>query len=291
MAGRPELAAAPPIQNVVVYVSNDNFAQAFSVAGQHQNVSQNSPFPISNGPTSMYQNSVTTHPLVAPMVAGFQKTYVDKHPIKSDYTHPNQLLNDNQIPPQSGGYYHSDIPPASNNFNFQENADAKSYSGNAREPLTRESGPGRPETDLERVPRIDGHLISNYMGNEPVLQNNSPRCDSVRSETTESSCSSSGSSGDENIVIVRNHAVEQDMVLYDSTGNIGGVRPVTGGVVLAVNGQTNTTAQQQTGAIGHGTINMPVSYISVPYGWKRILNNGNIIYVRCSYMKNGRSIE
>lgn len=235
MAGKPELSATPGVQNVVVYVSNDNFAQAYAV-GQ-QNVAQStSPYP----PHSM-----------ATMA---QKAYHEKPHIKPDYGHLEGL---------QGGYFTGVLPQ--NGFpqpliNYQ----VKSYNGSNGDVLSgeRQAGPGRPD-----LKDCDNFVDSGYvtvMGADGPGQ--SVRCDSVRSETAESSCSSL-SSADEGMVVVQNQP--QDMVVYDSSVS---VRP--GGVTVFAVGTPGVS------------VGAAQPSIAVPYGWKRIFNNGAVIYIRYNFFQN-----
>ncbi|XP_063908887.1 uncharacterized protein LOC135126713 isoform X3 [Zophobas morio] len=242
MAGKPELSATPGVQNVVVYVSNDNFAQAYAVG---QNVAP-------NGPGAAYAH--TPHSMAA--VVGPSKGYADKALLKPpEYAGNGQIVNEPLH--QQGGYFISQ-----NGFSqpFGYVNQVKGFGGGNGEVLSgeRQAGPGRPDKEC------DGHdafVESSYvtvLGAEGPPQ--SVRCDSVRSETAESSCSSL-SSADEGMVVVQNQPSE--MVVYDSSVS---VRP--GGVVFAVGPQhANVTVGSQQPSI------------SVPYGWKRLLNNGSIMYI------------
>lgn len=185
MAGKPELSAAPGVQNVVVYVSNDNFAQAYAVGGQNA-----PPY----GPPKPYP--------------------------------------DNKRPDYPEGYF------VSNGYGYEE----------------------RPK-DCDYDP-----AYVTVMGAEGPPQ--SVRCDSVRSETAESSCSSL-SSADEGMLLVQN---QPEMVVYDPSVS---VRP--GVVFVGAPGPPNAPDIQH-----HHNVALPPQppAITVPYGWKRILNNGSIMYIR-----------
>ncbi|EEZ98164.1 methyl-CpG-binding domain protein 5 isoform X2 [Tribolium castaneum] len=186
MAGKPELSPAPGVQNVVVYVSNDNFAQAYAVGGQN-----------------------------APQY-GPPKPYPEKRP---DYPE---------------GYFVS-----SNGYGYEE----------------------RPAKECDYDP-----AYVTVMGAEGPPQ--SVRCDSVRSETAESSCSSL-SSADEGMVLVQNN--QPEMVVYDPSVS---VRP---GVVFVGAGVHHHPNVAATAAANLPAAQQPS--ITVPYGWKRILNNGSIMYI------------
>lgn len=211
MAAKPELSAAPGIQNVVVYVSNDNFAQAYAV-GQSQNVAQ--------GPHPIVQNGTYPPPhSMAPV--GPAKCYIDKVKSVSEY--------------QQGGFF------------SKVRGDECDY--------------------LET-----GCVVMGGEGAQSV------RCDSVRSEAAESSCSSL-SSTDEGLVVVPQ---APDMVVYDNSS----VSVRHGGVMLTMgpNGGGGVGGQSQTQGSASivGTIaavqQPPV--VTVPFGWKRISSDGTIIYIR-----------
>lgn len=258
MAGKPDLSATPNVQNVVVYVSNDNFAHAYAV--DHQNVPQNS-HSVHSAAYANTQNSM------APMVGPSKTFTADKQIIKpAEYTANGQLVN------TSGGYFTGVISqngfpqPIVNNINYQNGAVVKNYESQA--------GPGRPDKVRDDCDNRDGYTEGyvTVMGAEVPTQ--SGRCDSVRSETAESSCSSL-SSADENLVVVQNQPSE--MVVYDPSVS---VRP--SGMVLAV-GPPQMPQQAQNSATVVGTISAgqpQQPFVMVPYGWKRMLNNGTIIYIR-----------
>lgn len=238
MAGKPELSAAPGVQNVVVYVSNDNFAQAYAV-GQQQNVASN----------------------YTPMV-GPSKAFSDKAPLPNGH-----LVNDHAATTTN---YFFPQPSVAYPNGIVKNYGSSGGAGGNGEVLTGErqaAGPGRPPTrddcggnndyDSSGVAAAATSGYVTVMGAEGPPQ--SVRCESVRSETAESSCSSL-SSADEGMVVLQNQQTP-DMVMYDSSVS---VRP--GGVVFAVGPGTLPHANQLA--------------ICVPYGWKRILTNGSIIYIR-----------
>lgn len=257
MAGKPDLSATSNVQNVVVYVSNDNFTQAYAV-GQ-QNVQPNSHPVHSTG----YTNTSNS---LAPMV-GTSKSFPEKQIVK-----PIEFSNNGQIINQSGGYFTGVISqnsfpqPLVNNINYQNGAVVKTYGDG-------HMGPGRPEKVRDDCDNRDGYTEGyvTVMGAEVPTQ--SVRCDSVRSETAESSCSSL-SSADESLVVVQNQPSE--MVVYDPSVS---VRP--GGVVMAVGPPSMPQQTQNSSSTVVGTLNTnQQQFVMVPPGWKRILNNGSIIYIR-----------
>ncbi|CAG9765281.1 unnamed protein product [Ceutorhynchus assimilis] len=240
MALKPDLNPTANVQNVVVYVSNDNFAQSYAVEHHQQNVPQQG-----NMHPSGYPN--TSHPM-APMTQ--TKNFGEKQQI---FTSSGQIVNTNT----QGGYFQNVGFP----IGYQNATNIKNCATN--EVDRQQTGPGRPDNlkrdDCDNRERyIDPYVT--ILNNEVPTQ--SVRCDSVRSEAAESSCSSLSSS-DEGMVIVQNHS--SDMVVYDSSLS---VRP--GGVVLVA-----PQHAQGNALVG---INQP-QHTTVPYGWKRLLNNGSIIYI------------
>lgn len=261
MAEKPDLSNAPGVQNVVVYVSNDNFAQAYAVG--HQNV------PQGNHPVHSTGYANQSHSLAT---LGPTKTFTDKQIIKQDYPSNGQIVN-NSVP--QGSYFTGVI--SQNGFsqpivnNYQNGDVIKNYGNNDILSVERQAGPGRPDKVREECDNRDSFVDSSYvtvMGAEVPTQ--SVRCDSVRSEAAESSCSSL-SSVDESLVVVQN---QSDMVVYDPSVS---VRPA--GVVLAVRPPAVPQQAQNTPVVG--TLNTgQQAVLTVPYGWKRLVNNGSIIYIR-----------
>ncbi|KAK4881788.1 hypothetical protein RN001_005107 [Aquatica leii] len=138
-----------------------------------------------------------------------------------------------------------------------------------------QTGPSRLEVRIredcdvrEGYSSADSGYVS-VMGGDGSCQ--SVRCDSVRSETAESSCSSL-SSADEGLFVIQPQRSE--MVVYD--GNVS-VRP--GGVVLAVGSPDAPQVQSSTVPLVRTVTGPSPSYVTVPYGWKRMLNNGVVIYI------------
>ncbi|KAJ8922041.1 hypothetical protein NQ315_008681 [Exocentrus adspersus] len=265
MAGKPDLSAAPGVQNVVVYVSNDNFAQAYAV--EQQNV------PQSNHQAVHSTGYPSTPHSMAPVV-GPPKTFSDKQLIKPpEYTSNGQVVNSSV--PQQGGYFAGVISQNGfvNNISYQNGAIIKNYPNSEVLSGERQAGPGRPDAKVrDECDNRDSYVEPGYvtvMGAEVPSQ--SVRCDSVRSEAAESSCSSL-SSADEGLVVVQNQPSE--MVVYDPSVS---VRPA--GVVLAV-GPPPMPHQPQNTASVVGTLANQQPFVTVPYGWKRLFNNGSIIYIR-----------
>lgn len=261
MAGKPELSTTPGVQNVVVYVSNDNFAQAYAVGPQ-------------NAPPGAYANQPHSMASMVVPSKSYDKTQVLK---ASDYP-SNGLVNGSV--PQPGGYFANNAVISQNGFPQPIVNNIASYQNlsvdhsavlnqikNTVSYAGQESGPGRPEFKVrEDCENRDGFADAGYvtvMGAEGPSQN--VRCESVRSETAESSCSSSA---DEGLVFVQQPS--NDMVVYDS-----GVSVRPGGVVLTVGPSQMQNSGPLLGALAPG---QPA--VHVPCGWKRLLTNGIIIYIR-----------
>ncbi|KAF5276836.1 hypothetical protein FQA39_LY06388 [Lamprigera yunnana] len=296
MAGKPELSASTGVQNVVVYVSDANFGQTYAL-GQ-QNVA---PFnsQTSHNATLAYTNSSHT---LAP-VEGSSKTFPDKIRLLKPYPLNGQFIN------ESEGYYSNNTQavisengfPQScttniiNNITEYQNINVNNstvlnqsnftstsiknlvnYGGNSEVANEKQpTGPGRLEVRIredcdvrEGYSSADSGYVS-VMGGDGSCQ--SVRCDSVRSETAESSCSSL-SSADEGLFVIQPHRSE--MVVYD--GNVS-VQP--GGVVLAVGSPEASQVQSSSIPLVRTVAGPLPSYITIPYGWKRILNNGVVIYI------------
>ncbi|XP_050308392.1 uncharacterized protein LOC126744869 isoform X2 [Anthonomus grandis grandis] len=247
MALKPDLSSTAGVQNVVVYVSNDNFAQSYAI--EQHNVSQQS---------NVYPNS--NHSMAS---MAQTKNFTDKD--QNIFTSSSQVINtsdyfDNVI--AQNGFSINNIGP------YQSGANIKTS-----EVLTcdrQQAGPVQPENnrrdECDNLEQYTDPYVT-ILGTEVPSQ--SVRCDSVRSETAESSCSSL-SSGDEGMVVVQNHPPE--MVVYDPSVS---VRP--GGVVL-VGPPPQPVPHQQAQAAPVVGMGQP-QYTVVPYGWKRLLNNGSVIYI------------
>ncbi|XP_060525583.1 uncharacterized protein LOC132701559 isoform X2 [Cylas formicarius] len=241
MAEKPDLAATTGVQNVVVYVSNENFGQAYAIDQQH-NVQQQG-----NVHATGYPNENHT---MASMAS--QKPYSDKQM----YAASEQVVNANQ-----GSYFANVISQNGFNPGYQNGALNKSYPNTELQPCEKiQAGPGRPENVKVSGNECERYADSYIYGSE--VQTQSVRCDSVRSETAESSCSSL-SSADE----VNNQS--PDMVVYDPSISVR-----TGNVMVAVGPPSLPQHSQASNAVSNSG-----QYVTVPYGWKRLLNNGSIIYI------------
>ncbi|XP_048516449.1 uncharacterized protein LOC109532970 isoform X3 [Dendroctonus ponderosae] len=252
MASKPDLNSTASVQNVVVYVSNDHFAQSYAV--EQQNVPQQSNLHPSGYPHS-------NHPMasLAPT-----KHFNDKPHL---YSSGSQVINTST----QEGYFENVMSQNEfpvNNLGYQSGTNLKNCAPSDVLSCERQhSGPGRPDNakrdECDNRERYTEPYVT-ILGSEVSAQ--SVRCDSVRSETAESSCSSL-SSVDEGMVVVQNHSPE--MVVYDPSVS---VRP--GGVVL-VAPPSITQHPHGSAVVGIGH----TQHITVPFGWKRLLNNGCIIYI------------
>lgn len=252
MALKPDLNSTASVQNVVVYVSNDHFAQSYAV--EQQNVPQQSNLHPSGYPHS-------NHPMASLASA---KHFNDKHL----YSSGSQVINTTT----QEGYFENVMSQNGfpvNNIGYQSGTNLKNCASSDVLSCERQhSGPGRPDNakrdECDNRERYAEPYVT-ILGSEVSSQ--SVRCDSVRSETAESSCSSL-SSVDEGMVVVQNHSPE--MVVYDPSVS---VRP--GGVVLVA---PPSISQHPHGSAVVGIGHTP--HTTVPFGWKRLLNNGCIIYIR-----------
>ncbi|KAJ9573929.1 hypothetical protein L9F63_008671, partial [Diploptera punctata] len=149
----------PNVQNVVVYVSNDNFAaQAYATAVNQQNVAASYPQPQSqqNGNAAVTQS-------VAPLVAKSLKPPIIK---TQDFQPSNGLIGNVSLPQQASFYASTNAPSGivqTNGFHHSHRAETANI-----------------------VAVMGGEAGSTSSSGTVVF----PRCDSVRSETAESSCSS-----------------------------------------------------------------------------------------------------
>lgn len=245
MDGKSDLSTLD-VQNVVVYVSTDNFTQTYSVGQRNVQAavgSKTSPYTLA----SMGMSS--------------------KHCIQKQLEHYNNGVQ--HVTSQKGYLY-----PVVHNSSYQNhNTEALNISQvkhlQVDELIVSEKQPGfgrqcyklKSDHDAHEGYNETGYV--NVMGGES-LSHSVVRCDSVRSEAAESSCSSV-SSVDETLIVT--HPSTPDMVVYDASAN---VQPP--GVVLAVGAQRAPHTQQA--AVTHQ------SSVGIPCGWKRLANNGEIIYIR-----------
>lgn len=361
MAGKPELSVAPPqqqapgVQNVVVYVSNDNFAQAYAVSQQNvagftsqQQPQQGSPPAVTqqNG-TIVYANSAHTMAPMVPAQGGKPASFINKPLVKSPEFQTNGVLENGSVANQGNFYqpmiaqngfqqtnpaanivnnittYHNHMNqsvPMLNSSNFDgavKNVIGFSTPGTGTElyPMAAQADkpmPGRPEQQQKVVREepvapetfisAESATTTGYvvMGAEVTGQNGVmfPRCDSVRSETAESSCSSlssgdsqgeSGSSGGVVLMSTSQPSSSQssDIVMYDNSVSVN-VRPgqPLGNLVLTMMPPGAATSQPQPQPQAQQIIGVPPSINSVfiPPGWKRIVTNDIVIYIR--YINN-----
>lgn len=244
MDGKSDLSTLD-VQNVV-YVSTDNFTQTYSVGQRNVPAAvgcKTSPYTLA----SMGMSS--------------------KHCIQKQLDHYSNGAQ--HVTPQKGFVY-----PAVHNPSYQShNSEALNINQikhlQIDEVIVTEKQPSfgrqcyklRNDHDVHEGYSETGNV--NVMGGETLLHS-VVRCDSVRSEAAESSCSSI-SSIDETLIVT--HPSIPDMVVYDASAS---VQPP--GVVLAIGAQRAPHTQQA--AVAHQAA------VGIPCGWKRLASNGEIIYIR-----------
>lgn len=304
----------PGVQNVVVYVSNDNIAQAYAVGQQNvaEFTSQGSASSVQttqqqNG-TVVYANSAHT---MAPMVSqGSSKTFINKTQsngvLENGSIAHNNFYMQNGFPQPNITAYHNSVNPQNiqmlNNSNFDGNVkNVISFNPQNSEvyPVQSEKTimPGRPEHKVVReesgtaetyITTDSGYVVmgAEIQGHSGVMF---PRCDSVRSETAESSCSSlsSGDSQTEGVVIQAPSSQSGDIVMYESgvSVNVRQTQPL-GNLVLTMvpPGAAGQPPQQVMGIPAASpqptTSQAGITQVTIPFGWKRIVTNGIVIYIR-----------
>ncbi|PSN40676.1 hypothetical protein C0J52_19425 [Blattella germanica] len=318
MAGKPEppqnhlqhhqQQQPPNVQNVVVYVSNENFAaQAYATAVNQQNVAASYPQQQSqqNGGTAVTFAPSTQS--VAPLVAPIKNL---KSPLikTQDFQPSNGLIGNVSLPQQASFYASTNTPGGlvqTNGFHHGHVASTGNF-------ITTTQG-----GDAASIVAVMGGEAGNTGSSTPSSGTVVfPRCDSVRSETAESSCSSLSSAdsqpdaGTNSLTLllppsaapVNSGLVPQNpastpagMVMLNNSVNVQQPGPQAAGIV-------RTLSQQQLGNIvlamtvppnNNNVIqssNQPVApsvpvqpvvpTITVPYGWKRLNINGAIVYIR-----------
>ncbi|XP_017783554.1 PREDICTED: uncharacterized protein DDB_G0275275-like [Nicrophorus vespilloides] len=314
MAGKPELSAAPGIQNVVVYVSNDNIAQAYTVNQQNVGPSvhqhQQQPQPQHHHHNNGGYQSHTVAPLVP--TKGFPPEKLShsngqqqqQHAVAveaNSFSNQAGYFTTNQAVISQNGFasqpvvsnisYSKGLPPDGhhhhshnhNNHHAKNNNNAYHHHHlpiNNADILVQSDR----RTDVVNSKECSSEYESGYvvMGGEGA---SSVRCDSVRSEAAESSCSSL-SSADEGMLVVQQQQQQQqqqqpDMVVYDNNSTSVNVRH---GVVVAVaGGGSHPSASGATAHLGSAVSAVPLQQTvaaAVPHGWKRLSTNGGIIYIR-----------
>lgn len=323
MAGKPELSVTPQsqppgVQNVVVYVSNDNFAQAYAV-GQQNVAGFTSQGSSSSIQTSQPQNGTVVYAnsahAVAPMVSS--KNLVNKiqpngvlenGSVAHNNFYASPVIAQNGFPQANIAAYQNNVNPQSvhvlNNGNFDgavknvigfsaSTSDLYPTSGQAEKANVQ----GRTEHKAIRDESVASETYittdSGYvvMGAEVQGQNSVmfPRCDSVRSETAESSCSSlsSGDSQAEGVVIQAPTTQSGDIVMYEGgvSVNVRPAQPLGNLVLTMVPPAAGSQPQQVMGlptASPQGVSPQPQisAHVTIPSGWKRIVTNGIVIYIR-----------
>lgn len=228
------------VQNVVVYVSDNNFA--YAVNQQHHNV-----YPQQQNGGGSFGSAVV-------MPSGGKGT-VSKPPHQGkDFSPGNGPVPTNfygaGAPMQANGFHHC------HSANYGGVNSVSTFKSPVQEVL--QDGYSLQRTFFERqkseTPQIDqpGAGLMAVVGDS---SNNGvfPRCDSVRSETAESSCSSL-SSGDSQLENGQTTFIQKQQTQQQ-----------LGNVVLAVTPSVQTQPSQS---------------VSVPFGWKRLHIGGSIVYIR-----------
>ncbi|CAG9854046.1 unnamed protein product [Phyllotreta striolata] len=271
MAGKHDLSNASGIQNVIVYVSDDNFAQAYSLG---QNVQETSQIVQSDGYDII---SAPGAPLINPA-----KPYREKPSVKLvDYPLKQQQVN----AIQQGDFYTNAVPQSG--FSHGTVNDATFHNGTCDngEALQDDKhtlvvcNPLRPRGDCNNCDVYEDQDYAKNVTAEVPLQG---VCyDNIRLEAADSSCSSLSSSED-GAHVLPNQASE--MVVYDPNVNM---QPAN--VVLTVGPQPSQQHSQIIEAFpGH---QRPT--ITIPSGWKRLLNNGSIIYISptCTALRSSEQVK
>lgn len=371
---QPQQQQQPNVQNVVVYVSNDNFAaQAYATAVNPQNVAASYPQSQSqqNGTTVTFAPS--TQP-VAPLVAKNLKPPIIK---TQDFQPSNGLIGNVTLPQQANfyastntpggivqtnGFHHGHGSNIINNVAYGNNGVGhlnqgfgnatpvktvctgsielpSAVIGNANEQLCNGYSvvPAQPQTVVQQQqpPQQQQRVAQSFFPGPDQKNNESvtsaatnfitqgaetpnivtvmggeagstpssgtvvfPRCDSVRSETAESSCSSLSSAdsqpdanavtlvlppGHHNAVMLNNGmqqpAPQAAGIVRTPSGAISLSQQQLGNIVLAmaVPPNSNNVIQPSNQPV---SVQPVVPTITVPYGWKRLNVNGNIVYIR-----------
>ncbi|XP_056638105.1 uncharacterized protein LOC130446077 [Diorhabda sublineata] len=300
MAGKPDLSAATGIQNVIVYVSDDNFAQAYSL-GQ-QNVQETNHIVQGNGYDTLSNQNTS--------MVGPAKAFREKPTIKLvDYGIKQQQVDNiqqreyynNTVPQSRPGYNYPPLPQSEYSQNIVN--DGTFHNGNCENvDILQQEGKQTPGSICNNVRvREDCSSCETYVEQDytKVVGTDIPvqgMCyDTVRLEAADSSCSSLSSSDDGSQVLPNQTS---EMVVYDPNINLQ-----SGNVVLTVGSplqqqqqlqlQQQQMQQQSNNQLidNYGTLQRPT--ITVPYGWKRLLNNGSVIYISpsCTALRSPDQIK
>lgn len=270
MAGKAELSATTGVQNVVVYVSDGNFAQAYAVGQQNVGpfTTQSSQPAIHPGPTA---GTMVPHSMAAVVASSKTHYPTNNGQIVSGppgyFTNPQAVISQNGFPGSLVGYQNVNVNPEA----VLSGKNIANYDGNHKGEARAEFKVRDDSDNREGYTSADSGYVSVIGGEAGTPQN---RCDSVRSETAESSCSSL-SSTDDGLVVVQQPS-GSEMVVYD--GGAVGVR-APGGMVLAV-GAHGAPPQAPQATLVRNVAGPQPNTVMVPFRWKRILNNGSIVYIR-----------
>lgn len=292
MAGKPELSAAPGVQNVVVYVSNDNFAQAYTVNhhGNHapspQQHQHHAPDNLHVGYAPQAQPKIYAEKLLQQQQQqqlhqqqqAAQQLHHQQQQLQAQIQQ-QQLLESqfNHQAPTSGGYFTNQAV-----ITHQNGYAHPVYDGNKDKDVS-------VIKDEYSTPSTGGYVVlgggatAGSSNGDAGLQRS---CDSVRSDAAESSCSSLSSA--EDVLIIPNNlsgSETANVLVYDGVaGDASGVN-VRHGVVVAVGGGGGGSSSA-VAVSGGAPIIAPAQHqqvpasIPVPHGWKRLITNGVVIYIR-----------
>lgn len=307
MANKPELSVpqqtqAPGMRNVVVYVGNDNLAHAYATA-EHLNPQQQLHPNVPYDDNNINHHIQNKHILKSEDVQQSHPTNFyhapDNFPTHEYHpppNHPSAVLTQcnynsgvkNIISYNSGGGGEVYSAPGANvRVQGAKRDDVAVSTASGYVITTNDNGNGTFVT-------VMGAEVGREIATDGVI--NFPRCDSVRSETAESSCSSLSSgdclSGDSSHA---QHVGQPGLVLlpptgvpptqppnndnnvtlvYDNNGvtAVGGVR---GPPLIVAMTPSEVVCQPQP----QSPDKIP-NAMNVPLGWKRITTNNSIIYVR-----------
>lgn len=273
MAGKPDLSVSaqqqpPGVQNVVVYVSNDNFAQAYAVnSTATPNVGAGGPGPMGHAAN-----------------VGLPKSLLQKGPTPLDgatlYA-PSNGFQQHQYPTVLNGF-ETTTSSGTEIFSLATPIDSKTH-------LQSHLHHHLQQHQMQQVHQVHQVQSTDRHEDDGGFITLFPRCESVRSETAESSCSSLSSAGEspasasgDGVVLSAGSGASVgsgDVLVYDNSAgsvnvNVRASGQSLGNLVLAMVPPSTGTPV----ASAHPPA--PVTSVTVPLGWKRIVTNGMVIYIR-----------
>lgn len=274
MAGKPDLSVSaqqqpPGVQNVVVYVSNDNFAQAYAVN------STATPNVGAGGPGSLGHATNV----------GLPKSLLQKGPTPLDGA---------TLYASANGFQQHQYPTVLNGFETTTSSGAEIFSLatpiDSKTQLQSQLHHHLQQHQVQQVHQVHQVQSTDRPEDDGGFVTLFPRCESVRSETAESSCSSlssageSPASGDSVVLSAASGASvgSGDVLMYDNSAgsvnvNVRASGQPLGNLVLAmVPPSTGTPVASAHPPL----VPSPVTSVTVPLGWKRIVTNGLVIYIR-----------